>query len=232
LKTADQIWQKFVALPGAIIDDQVGIASQHAIGGVIGVIQKYKPRKILELGAGIGTLTYTVLETLSSFDYFKGEDCAFFTVENNEFCLQQIQNNLIGFEGRFKVISFASAIPPDIQFDLIIVDGGGDLGGDMGIVNFDNMLAKKGIILIEGNRAFQTNRIRDWYGHRSHLYIKMRTINLKTVSKNDRTVVANKPYQIFVFEPEWLEKIFLWSQSLLFNGINRLISRFVRIPNK
>jgi hypothetical protein len=225
MRTSEYIWQKFVSLPGAVVDNQVGIASEHAIGGVIQVIRKYLPRRILELGAGIGTLTYTVLETLKSFKYFSNGDYVFFTVENNEFCLQQLSSNLAGFNGLFKVISSTNIIPRELQFDLIIVDGGGELDGDMGVMNFRSMMAHKGVILIEGNRSFQSKLILDWYGNREHLYAKVRAARPQIKVKSGSLIVTNKPYQTFVFEPEWQDKVFWQLQSLLSNVMNRFVSK-------
>lgn len=232
MKTAEEIWQKFIALPGAVVGDLVGIASQQAIGGLISAIRRYRPRKILELGAGIGTLTYTVLETLSSPGYFQEGDSAFFTVENNEFCLNQLSTNLARFEKRYTIIPSTSAVPPGIQFDLVIVDGGGDLRGDMGVMDFGDMLAEKGVILIEGNRLFQRNCIQDWYGHRDYLYVKMPALNPKLVAKSSGKVGENKPYHLFIFEPELPERLRLQVQSLFCVGINKITRRLKFSPRK
>ena len=63
MKESLRIWQRFAARPGAALDGMVGIASEHAIEGLIEVLERYRPRRILELGSGIGTLTYTILAT-------------------------------------------------------------------------------------------------------------------------------------------------------------------------
>jgi precorrin-6B methylase 2 len=220
MKTSYQIWQDFVVLPGASVDGKVGIASQHAIDGVMRAIRQRRPGRILELGAGIGTLTYAVLETASSLQNYKTVGFEFITIENNQFCLEQLNKNLDKFSSFYKVLPSTKEIQGNEKFDLIIVDGGGDLEGDMGIQNFDNMLAHKGIILIEGNRSFQADCIRTWYGDRDHVYLKIRAIWPRIRVMDTGVIEANKPYRLFIFEPGWFDKFVLpfWSSILNFIG--------------
>src|SRR5919108_5250032 len=88
MKKSMAIWQKYILLPGAIVGDSVGIASEQAISGVLDCINKFRPLRILELGAGIGTLTYTALNAVVLQQIHKQKGYAFFTIENNDFCLQ------------------------------------------------------------------------------------------------------------------------------------------------
>jgi len=67
MKESQEIWRKFVSLPGAVVDGNVGIASECSIRGIIEVIAHKKPNCILELGSGIGTMPYAVLKTCGHF---------------------------------------------------------------------------------------------------------------------------------------------------------------------
>jgi len=232
MQVSEEIWQTFISKPGAFVGDVVGISSEQAIGGVITTICKYNPLKILELGAGIGTLTYTVLKTVTSLNNHRNNEYAFFTVENNEFCLNQLTINLFGFDGMYTVIPSTEALPIGILFDFIIVDGGGDLDGDMGIIPFGNMLAQNGIILVEGGRAFQRDCIKEWYGARQYVYVKMPAWKQTIVANSSGKTASNKPYHLFVFEPAWFNKLTLKIRSFILNRILRIRRRLAIIKNR
>jgi|GEM_PF-7089596 len=220
-----EIWEKFVELPGASVDGRVGIASEHAIHGVLSVIKRKKPKKILELGAGIGTLTYAILNSTNAKGIQKDENYVFYTIENNEYCLNQLTINLQDYKGLFTVLSSTNELPEDILFDFIVVDGGGDLGNDMGVMPFGNMLAPKGIILVEGGRAFQRKKILEWYANRAVIQVKSMATNIVTVSRISSTKIVNKPYHIFIFEPNLLDKVFIQYKKYLQNNLVKIIKR-------
>ena len=55
-KISKDIFSKFKKLPHSN-----HIASEFAILGLLKIIKKYNPKFILEVGVGIGTLTYTII---------------------------------------------------------------------------------------------------------------------------------------------------------------------------
>jgi hypothetical protein len=226
MEESRDIWQKFIALPGAFVGETAGIASEQAIGGVIKVISKHKPKKILELGAGIGTLTYTALSIIASQNIYKDNGFGFFTIENNKFCLNQLPVNLKDFDNLYTVLPSTEVLPPGILFDFIIVDGGGDLDGDMGAMFFGNMLAQNGIILVEGGRAFQRNLIQEWYGARRHVSTRVPALHQTITTKNSGKKADNKPYYLYIFEPAMMNKFTLQAQGIFLNGITKIRRSF------
>jgi hypothetical protein len=156
------------------------------------------------LGAGIGTLTHTTLATVSKIGLHRKEDYAFYTVENNEFCLRQLGENLGRFEGLYQVVSTPQEVPiEERKFDLMVIDGGGDLPGDMGLMSVEGMLRKGGVIFVEGNRATQRQLIKEWYGDREYVYVCFRALGPVITYAN--LVANNKAYHIYKFEPRTLE---------------------------
>ena len=192
---ATVIWNKFAQLPGSAVNGIVGIASVHAIGGLIRIIRTCRPKAVLELGAGIGTLTYTIASALPV------NTRQFYSMENEDFCLSQLPVNLSEFDGKYLLVRSLEEIPAGLLFDLIVVDGGGELPNDMGMVDFSGRLKPGGVILVEGGRKDQCRRILSWYGMRPHLYCKISPWTPYIRSTVTPGKVKNKPYQLFLFEP-------------------------------
>ena len=202
MQTAFEIWQKFIVLPGSLVNGRVGIASQHAIGGLIEILHSKSPKNILEIGAGIGTLTYTILSWARSTGMDQNTNYNFLSVENNDYCLGQLAGNLSEFEGSYRIISSVEdARQTGLLFDLITVDGGGDVPNDMGFMKFDHLLQPKGVIFVEGARIGQREQIQNWYGDRKCIYVKMEARQRLVTSISGSITAKNKPYHLFVFEP-------------------------------
>lgn len=214
-RDARVIWQRFVELPGAAVNGVVGIASEHAIAGLIGAMRKERPRAILELGAGIGTLTYTVLKAAADLGIDREAGFRFVTIENETFCRRALEGNLADYQGRFQLLDSTKLIPSGDSFDLIIVDGGGDLPNDMGVMEFGGLLNAGGSILIEGSRGFQRDRIERWYGHRQYVYLRSSPRRSWSISDDGSRSAKNKPYHLYRFEPSPFRRLGLRSGSRL-----------------
>ncbi len=225
-KDAARIWREFYHLPGAKVGNLVGIASQKAIEGLLKNIQRFKPTRILEIGAGIGTLTYSTLYALSRLPLKDKVNLEFYTIENHPNCLEQLADNLVGFQGQYQVLSNTKKVPSNITFDFIIIDGGGNLGGDMSLMNFSNLLAAGGVIFVEGGRGYQRELIKNWYADRKYIYLKFPAIRSGIKIEENGIIERNKPYHLFVFEPSWSHCILLgiesWTLSIVRKAINRL----------
>lgn|GEM_PF-2422217 len=114
------------------------------------ICQAIKPERILEMGGGIGTISYALLKFSHAFiDIY----------EHNEFCQGKIEENLAEFKERYQVIKDYRILPPERHYDLMIVDGGsgkGKGGGYHEAVWFFIMYLKSiKIVYIEGNRRLQ-----------------------------------------------------------------------------
>lgn len=98
------------------------IASGFALGRLAELVEVRAPRSILEIGAGIGAITATLLEARERAGTTDGEYVA---VEDIPFCLEQLATNLGPQIGAITVVPRAAAIAPEHgPFDLVIIDGG------------------------------------------------------------------------------------------------------------
>jgi len=97
---------------------QVGsdsIAKPVSIQVMFDFCRQNNPSRILEMGGGIGTLSYALL---------KHSQAAVDIYEPDDFCLQKLKENLATFEGRYRLIEDYRILPPQREYDLVVVDGG------------------------------------------------------------------------------------------------------------
>lgn len=135
-KKVEKIFDKFSSLVGS-----EHIANIGAMQIIYDILEKDSIKNVLELGGGIGTFSYLCLKEF---------DVAVDIYENNNFCIESLNNNLVEFQGRFSIIrdydNFSSL--PHKNYDLIICDGGPyNLIGSI-IKNIDNVQ----VIFFEGRR--------------------------------------------------------------------------------
>jgi len=101
----------------ALFASQVGayaIATPVNIEAVIEYCKSSNLRRVLELGGGIGTLTYTVLsESEANVEVY----------EDNPYCREQLVKNIGQWRDRVKVIASYDVLPSAVFYDLVIIDG-------------------------------------------------------------------------------------------------------------
>jgi len=102
-------------------------------------VSRYQPARILEIGAGIGTLTAAILATAPV-------DASIVSVEDNDFCLSALRANLGDQFNRILVVSSVADVSG--QFDLVIVDG-------HQIMDVTKLVAPSGFVFVEGDRPLQ-----------------------------------------------------------------------------
>lgn len=124
------------------------IASPVGIHVLLEIIKTLKPKRILEVGGGIGTLSYTILRfTDAEVDVF----------EDQPFCIKELTENLRGFEHRYTLLTdYHHFTLPRDEYDLIIVDG----GGHGFVYHLVNLCRRIGGIFVEGGRSEQRKQIR------------------------------------------------------------------------
>ncbi len=133
IEYAEKIRHKYSAMAGS---EQ--IASRISILTVLFLLREKAPRYVLELGAGIGTLTQVFLEKN------RGE---LETVETNNWCISQLQQNTKDLRSYLLTTDY-SAIKSGSRAELICIDV------NNGIFNVEKLLAiskNAKIIFIEGH---------------------------------------------------------------------------------
>ncbi|MCL9972290.1 MAG: rRNA adenine N-6-methyltransferase family protein, partial [Candidatus Pacebacteria bacterium] len=95
------------------------IATPVTIQAILDQNTKTPLSRVLEMGAGIGTLTYTVAKyTKAHID----------TYEDNAFCIAALTKHLAGLESSYTLMTDYAVTPPVRTYDLVLIDGGGGKG--------------------------------------------------------------------------------------------------------
>ncbi|QXC60268.1 hypothetical protein KSP35_18300 [Aquihabitans sp. G128] len=97
------------------------VASGFALGAVIDLVERRRPASILEVGAGIGTLTTAVAEAAIRV----GLEPSQVAVEEIDFCLEQLDANLGSLGDRVRIVRRAADVPAEVApYELVVIDGG------------------------------------------------------------------------------------------------------------
>lgn len=106
----------------------------------------------MELGVGIGSISYSV------FDYAQNSkrDIHYVGTETNSFCLDVLPKYLKEFYEKLTIYNEIRELSDKDKFDIIIIDGKDD-----NMEFLEKLISKNGIILIEGFRINQLNIIRE-----------------------------------------------------------------------
>lgn len=154
-KEAENYYRKFSKLNG-----NEHIASLYAIEKLLDIVKINRPNKILEVGLGIGSISYSIIDYLSR----KEDKFEYFGTEANEFCLRELPKNLESHYSRLKLFSSLSHIDRTNKFDLIIIDG-----SDSSIEKLQDLITENGVVFIEGDRKGQQNLLRKVFP--KHLFV-------------------------------------------------------------
>ena len=101
----------------ALFSRQVGayaIATPVNISAIIAYCISKKPKRVLELGGGIGTLTYCILNYT---------DAVVEVYEENVFCRGKLLENLDPWSSRISLKESYAQVPSKTEYDLVIIDG-------------------------------------------------------------------------------------------------------------
>lgn len=133
---AGEVYDLFRRKPGA-----EHIASRFALAHLSSILSMQKPCRVLEMGAGIGTITYLLCHHPCSPERIV-------STEENDFCLQQLETNIP--QSCLKRIELITN-PVDIsllkeKFDMIIFDSQHD------DIDITNILGEGTVCFVEGSR--------------------------------------------------------------------------------
>jgi hypothetical protein len=109
---ARNIYHQFSRKPGSH-----RIASAFSLCHLSRLIRLRKPRTVLEIGAGIGTISQLVLLHQERVENL-------YSIEQNPFCCAALKENVTPLPGQsWRLLPSQDAIPRDLAFDLIVFDG-------------------------------------------------------------------------------------------------------------
>lgn len=135
------------------------IAGLFALEKILDIIKLNKPKGILEVGLGIGSISYTILK------YFKesGPKVIYKGTEANEFCLKALKENLEEFYEDLDIYENLEHLQNNEKFDFVIIDGSDD-----SLEKIKALISEHGVIFIEGHRAQQVEKINSIFPKHKH----------------------------------------------------------------
>ncbi|MCV9931244.1 hypothetical protein OIU80_03040 [Flavobacterium sp. LS1R47] len=135
------------------------IASEFALKKIVDILENYKIDNILELGLGIGSISYCILE-------YSDKKINYIGTESNDFCLNALPKYLKNNFDKVKIVDSLSKVLTTKKFDLIIVDG-----KDENLLLVKKSISNRGIIVIEGDRIPQLELIKNSFPN--SLYVRL-----------------------------------------------------------
>ena len=148
-KKAEETYSKFSS-----IDGNQNIANEYALKCILGLIETFKIKNVLEVGIGIGCIADAILEYSPTIEYT--------ATEANEFCLNAIQKNIAQIN-RISLYADLSQIPEGKTYDLIIIDG-----TDESLEEVKRMCTENSVIFIEGGRSLQLKMLKSLFQNVLH----------------------------------------------------------------
>jgi protein-L-isoaspartate O-methyltransferase len=187
-RAARRIHRAFCQRPGA-----EHIATRAAIAGLIRWLERKHPQRVLEVGAGIGTLTWALVETLSGQ---RGDDgFTLYTIEDNRFCLGELRQNLQPMWGRFTVIDSVGDLGSSAAgFDFLIVDG-----GRQDDESLFRRLRSGAVVFIEGDRRTQADCLERALGDRPYAKADVRVLRRRILPNGTRAWDGG--YRVYQLDP-------------------------------
>ncbi|MGC8667505.1 MAG: hypothetical protein ACP5VE_05260 [Chthonomonadales bacterium] len=173
------------------------IASLHALHGLMWWVLRRRPSTILEVGAGIGTLTSGLLWSVERIAAAGAARPILISTEDNAFCVQQIAKNLADQLERFHLISDMDAFPQGVaSVEFVVIDGG------VLDERYFTRLAPRGVVFFEGFREKQRKLLESTVKGRSW------------VQANFRSRDRREGYWIYQLEPTFWERIWFGARNL------------------
>jgi hypothetical protein len=128
------------------------IASEYALYRILRLIQKFKPKHILEVGVGIGTISDSIIKSTFEFQPI------LYGTEKNQFCLEKLPRNMKSTFGKLNLFPDIQTLPTTVIFNFIIIDG-----KEKDLISLKNHMDSRCIVVIEGDRKDQTKLIRELF---------------------------------------------------------------------
>ncbi|MGX7668106.1 hypothetical protein [Flavobacterium pedocola] len=192
------------------------IASEFALATILQLISRFKAKKILELGMGIGSVSDTVLK----FNKKNNLGIHYSGTEKNEFCLAALKNNVEEYESIFLFSELNQVTNKD--FDFVIIDG-----LDESLKNIKDYCGKHAILFVEGDRKAQTQTILDVFPN--SLYVNVITLEKNpSYAHEGRSVNSYKGGGQLIFTNPTLEMKWYWFVEKAATYIKRKIRKINR----
>lgn len=199
------------------------IAKPTTIDFLIQFCKSEKPRYILELGGGIGTLTFTAL---------KYSNAHVDVYEQNDFCKEQLLKNVSSVRGedRLTLIDIYTTLPPRRDYDLMIIDGGEAQDHQHGYAEtvwlFINYLNSLKAIYVDGRRPAQRKQAR--MALRNKGYYKL--TRHKDLMYKGQNYMGGLEFKIYPHKSKLVQlaNYYFWETLIFLNKLRFSFLRFLK----
>ena len=175
------------------------IASEFALKSILKIFEKYKIKNVLELGVGIGCISFCLLKSSSE----NNVNLNYIGTESNEFCLNVLPKYLKEYYNNIQIFAELKNVKSSAKFEMIIIDG-----KDENIKEVESLIAINGIIIIEGDRIPQLDIIRSIFPN---------SVYTRVISKNKNPNYGPIPsthysggVQLIFINPTFRQKLEYW----------------------
>lgn len=186
------------------------IATPVSLEALSIILKKHRPQRILEIGGGIGTLSYHILKySNANLDVY----------EDLPFCVDALKNVLAPYGGRYKLIETYNDFSPSYDYyDLVIVDG-----GPKGFMReITNKLSNFRVIYIDGNRETQRKALRKGLS-KKHVFRVKKYIDGSKLSKGGYEIICRPNNIGFVRNINyWYWELFYQLSAKIRNFLKRI----------
>lgn len=160
-------------------DNEYQQASPSAQAGLRRWLQRVRPRRVLEVGAGVGTLTRVIVD--------EAPQAALHFVEDSDLCLSILYRAVPVTEAQ-RVRD--GDVPQSGPYDFVVIDGGTRTSA------YYEALSPRAVVFVEGGR-------RDQRAALERLHRSRRPFAHRQVKPWDRS----KGYHVYQFEPSPAERV-------------------------
>ena len=180
---ATEIHRQFQRRPGSDY-----IATPFTIAGLLRTMERVRPHRMIEVGAGIGTLTFAACSALEKLHGAGKGAFTLYVIESNEFCRGELAKNLAQFAGNYTLLRSGAELPSDhAAFDLISIDGR----------QLDQIprLSTRAAIYVEGDMRDRRDMLSTQLAHRDYCVANYRPLD------------RGKGYWLFQLDPTLRERV-------------------------
>lgn len=205
---AATVFAEFWAKPGS---DE--IATAFAIEGLVKLLQQHRPRAIIEVGGGIGTLSRVLLDHLPAHP-----SGALTVLERNDWCGARWVEHMGADGPRAFRLSGWPEKPyawPDRPVDLLVVDDWLPLRYD----HVEILLGQRALVFFEGNRVIERCIVREG----------LRAKGRRVATLNRRPWDRSKGYWIFRADARIWERLWWGARTLAGRLLDGLVCQFLGV---
>lgn len=225
---ASAIYREFEEKPGS-----QWIAGEYALRGLIRRVKERQPRRVLEIGPGLGTTTRALIAALDE----AGGEYRLAGIEEVRYCLEHLPANLGPDIAKTTVVQRYGQIPEGFEpWDFVLVDGGWVTDFDypdaptvtQELIEAENRLyvsalAPRAVLFVENGRPHQRAIFERELASqgRSYSYAHYRPLS------------GRKGYHLFQLDPTAAERVTIGARQVVDQnwsgrGLGRTSTRFGR----